>query len=114
MATFLRTFSDDGNSLLKLGCMCAPLPTHPLSLYLSPSPLIQGLEAEATFYYCCMVKSSLNWFEWNLPPHATMQLTDWLLVEVAFLLIGLTQISFAKTGFDRLGRDQSSFRLSAL
>ncbi len=33
---------------------------------------------------------------------------------MALLLIGLTQISFVKTGFDRLGRDQSSFRLSAL
>jgi hypothetical protein len=39
---------------------------------------------------------------------------DWLLVKVALLLIGLTQISFFKTGFDRVGRDQSSFRLSAL
>jgi hypothetical protein len=28
-----------------------------------------------------------------------MQLTDWLLVEVALLLIGLTQISFAKNWF---------------
>ena len=27
-----------------------------------------------------------------------MQLTDWLLVEVALLLISLTQISSAKTG----------------
>jgi hypothetical protein len=32
-----------------------------------------------------------------------MQLTDWLLVEVALLLIGLTKIFFVKTGFDRLG-----------
>jgi hypothetical protein len=31
------------------------------------------------------------WFEWNLPP---LQLTDWLLVEVALLLFfGLTKIS---------------------
>jgi hypothetical protein len=42
-----------------------------------------------------------------------MQRTDWLLTEVALLLIGLTKISFVKTGFDRLGRDQSAFRLSA-
>ncbi len=34
-------------------------------------------------------KAVLNWFEWNLHP---MQLTDWLLVEVALLLIGLIQI----------------------
>jgi hypothetical protein len=43
-----------------------------------------------------------------------MQLTDWLLLLlVALLLIGLTQISFVKTGFDRLERDQLSFILSA-
>jgi hypothetical protein len=29
-----------------------------------------------------------------------MQLTDWLLVEVALLLIGLTHISFSETSFD--------------
>jgi hypothetical protein len=29
-----------------------------------------------------------------------MQLTDWLLVEAALLLIGLTQISLTKSGFD--------------
>jgi len=34
-----------------------------------------------------------------------MQLTDWLLVEVALLLIGLTQIFFSKTGFDHPVRD---------
>jgi hypothetical protein len=39
-----------------------------------------------------------------------MQLTDWLLIEVALLLIGLTQTS--KIGFDRPGRDKS-FRPSA-
>ncbi len=40
-----------------------------------------------------------------------MQHADWPLAEVALLLIGLAQISFlSKTGFDRLGRDQSSFR----
>jgi len=42
------------------------------------------------------------------------QLTDWLQVEVALLLGGLTESLFKKPGFDRLGRDQSSFRLSAL
>jgi hypothetical protein len=35
------------------------------------------------------------------------------LIEAALLLIVLEQISLSKTGFDRLGRDQSSFRLSA-
>ncbi len=34
-----------------------------------------------------------------------MLLTDWLLVEVGLLLIGLTKISFVKTGFDCLERD---------
>jgi hypothetical protein len=32
-----------------------------------------------------------------------MQLTDWLLVEVALLLIGLTKISLIKSGFDQNG-----------
>jgi hypothetical protein len=35
-------------------------------------------------------------------------------VEVALLLIGLSQIFLSKTGFYRLGRDLSSLRLSAL
>jgi hypothetical protein len=39
-------------------------------------------------------KVVLNWFGWNL--YLPMQLTDWLLVEVALLLIGPTQISFVK------------------
>jgi hypothetical protein len=43
-----------------------------------------------------------------------MQLTHWLLVEVALLLIGLTKSLLSKTGFDPPGRDKSSFRLSAL
>jgi hypothetical protein len=43
-----------------------------------------------------------------------MQLTDWLLVEVALLLISRTKISITKTSFDLLSRDQSSFRLPAL
>jgi hypothetical protein len=43
-----------------------------------------------------------------------MQLSDWLLVAVALLLIGLTKISFVKNWLGRLGRDQLSFRLSAL
>jgi hypothetical protein len=42
-----------------------------------------------------------------------MQLSDWLLVEVALLLIGLTHITFEKKQFDPLGIDQSSFRLPA-
>jgi hypothetical protein len=43
-----------------------------------------------------------------------MQITDWLLIEVALLLIGLTKIFLSKTGFGRLRKYQSSFRLSAL
>jgi hypothetical protein len=43
-----------------------------------------------------------------------MQLTDWTIVEVVLLFIGLTHISFDKTSFDPLGSDQSSFRLPAL
>ncbi len=41
-----------------------------------------------------------------------MQLTDWLLVEVALLLPHWSDpnLFLLKTGFDRLGRDQSSFR----
>jgi hypothetical protein len=36
-----------------------------------------------------------------------MQLTDWLLVEVELLLIGLTHASFDKNSFDTLGRHYS-------
>ncbi len=55
-----------------------------------------------------------KWFYTGLDGiYLAMQLTDWLLVEVALPLIGLTQISFVKVGFDRLERGQSSFRLSA-
>ncbi len=43
-----------------------------------------------------------------------MQLTDCLLVEVALLLIGLTQISFVKTSCDRLGRGQLKSNLYVL
>jgi hypothetical protein len=44
-----------------------------------------------------------------------MQLTDWLLVEVALLLIGLTHISLTKTSFrPSIGRDQSAFKLPVL
>jgi hypothetical protein len=41
-----------------------------------------------------------------------MQHTDWLLVEVAAHWSGKSLL--AKTGFDTLGRDQSSLRLSVL
>ncbi len=41
----------------------------------------------------------LYWFEWNLPS-LSMQLTDWLLVEEALLLIDLTKISLTKSGFN--------------
>jgi len=37
----------------------------------------------------------LNWFGWHLPPRAT----HWLLVEVALLFTGLTQIFFVKNWF---------------
>jgi hypothetical protein len=41
-----------------------------------------------------------------------MQLTDWLLVEVALLLVGLSKISFVKNWFRPSGK-KSSFKLSA-
>ncbi len=50
-------------------------------------------ETETTFHYCWRVKSSFC--KIFLP----IQLTDWLLVEMALLLIGLTQISFVKNWF---------------
>ncbi len=38
-----------------------------------------------------------------------MQLTDWLLVEVSLLFIGLTHIAFdTKTSFDHLGRQKQN------
>jgi hypothetical protein len=43
-----------------------------------------------------------------------MQVTDWLLVEVALLLIGLTKISLTKSGFDHLFVIESPLRLRAL
>jgi hypothetical protein len=43
-----------------------------------------------------------------------MQLTDWLLVEVALLLIGLTKISLTKYGFEHLSVMESPLRLWAL
>jgi hypothetical protein len=52
----------------------------------------QSWKTETTFHNCWRVKVTVNWFNWNLPPHA-MQLTDWPLVQVALLLIGLTKIS---------------------
>jgi hypothetical protein len=59
----------------------------------------QGPEAEMTFHYYWRVKSVvLNWFEWNL--YLPMQLTDWQLVQVALLLIGLIQISSTKICFN--------------
>jgi hypothetical protein len=38
-----------------------------------------------------------------------MKLNDWLLVEVALLLIGLTKISSVKTGFDLLRKKSIVF-----
>jgi hypothetical protein len=42
-----------------------------------------------------------------------MQLTKWLLVEVALLLNGLAQISLTKSGFDHLSVIKSPLRLWA-
>jgi hypothetical protein len=51
-----------------------------------------------TFHYWWRVKSN---FELGLDGiYLPMQLTDWPLVEVALLLIGLTHISFDKTSFE--------------
>jgi hypothetical protein len=43
-----------------------------------------------------------------------MQLTDWSLVEVALLLIGLAQISLTKSGFNQPSVMESPLRLWAL
>jgi hypothetical protein len=43
-----------------------------------------------------------------------MQLPDWLPVEVALLLIGLTKIYLTKLGFDHLSVIESPLRLQAL
>jgi hypothetical protein len=43
-----------------------------------------------------------------------MQVPDWLLVEVALLLIGLNKISLTKSGFDHLFVIESPLRLRAL
>jgi hypothetical protein len=40
-----------------------------------------------------------------------MQLTDWLLVEVALLLFGLTKISLIKSAFNHLSVIESPLRL---
>jgi hypothetical protein len=50
-------------------------------------------QTEKGLYYRWVVKSGLNGI--YLPVHHTV----WLLVEVALLLIGLTQISLTKFGF---------------
>jgi hypothetical protein len=44
-----------------------------------------------------------KWFKSGLKGlYLPMQLTDWLLLEVALLLLGLTQISSTKYGFNHL------------
>ncbi len=43
-----------------------------------------------------------------------MQLTDWLLIKVSLLLIGLTKISLTKSGFDHPSIIESPLRLRAL
>jgi hypothetical protein len=43
-----------------------------------------------------------------------MQLTEWLLGEVALLLIGLTKISLKKSSFDHTSVIESPLRLWAL
>ncbi len=66
-------------------------------------------ETETTFHHCWRVKIS---FKPNLNGiYLPMQLTDWLLVEVALLLIGLTRISLTKSGFDHPSEIESSLRL---
>ncbi len=63
-------------------------------------------ETETTFHYCWRLKSSFK------PP---MQIPDWLLVDEALLLIGLTQTSFVENRF-WLSRKRTIvfYRLSAL
>jgi hypothetical protein len=43
-----------------------------------------------------------------------MQLTDWLLVEVALLFTGLTKISYTKSGFTLPSAIEPPLRLRAL
>jgi hypothetical protein len=43
-----------------------------------------------------------------------MQLTDWLLVEVALLFIGLTKIYYTKSGFNHPSIIEPPLRLRAL
>jgi hypothetical protein len=44
-----------------------------------------------------------KWFKSGLKGiYLPMQLTDWLLLKVALLLLGLTQISSTKYGFNHL------------
>jgi hypothetical protein len=43
-----------------------------------------------------------------------MQLTDWLLVKVALIIIGLTKISWTKSGFNLLSATESPLRVQRL
>jgi hypothetical protein len=73
----------------------------------------QSSETEKTFHDCWWIKSSIKlvWMESSSPCNSLM---GYSLKWRCCVLIGLTQISFVSNGFDRLGREQSSFRLSAL
>jgi hypothetical protein len=70
---------------------------------------LRTLSSETTFHYCWRVKSifKLVWMNSTSPIH----LIDWLLVEVALLLIGLTKISLTKSSFYHPSVIESSLRL---
>ncbi len=48
------------------------------------------------------------WFERNIRIYLPMQLTDWLVVEVELLLIGLSNIFLTKSSFDHTSVTESS------
>ncbi len=54
-------------------------------------------ETETTFHYCWRVKSSFTMI--LMESTSPVQFADWLLVEEALLVIGLTKISFVKNWF---------------
>ncbi len=58
-----------------------------------------SLKSGMNFHFCWEGKKYFfYWFEWTLPPRAI--LTEWLLLLVVLLLIGLTIISLTKTSFN--------------
>ncbi len=60
----------------------------------------QRWQTERGFHYRWVVKSG--------GIYLFIQLTDWLLIEVALLLIGMTQISLTKYSFNRSSVIESS------